>query len=410
MNFLNYILREFIYFYNEIAIYLVFGFVVAGILYVLFPTSMVKKHLGNDTFASVIKSSLFGIPLPLCSCGVVPVATSLKNNGASRGATVSFLISTPQVGADSFLITYSLLGWVFALFRVIASIITAMFAGIAVNITRMRQQIEKIRQKETEPLSSAKSRLRNVAEYVEFELLGSIANSLVVGMIVAAGIAVIIPDDFFLKYLNSNLLSMLLMLIAGIPMYVCASASTPIAASLIMKGLSPGAGLVFLLTGPATNAVTISAVVKVLGKKAVVIYLVSIAAVAVGLGYLLNVIAARYGFGEIITTHQHQLLPSWLKVFGSLLLTAMLLLYYGMKLKKRFFKMQDNKQRSGYEFSVDGMTCRHCVRTVKNAVESVDGTKNVQVDLESHKVYLDVDSDSVIENVKTRVKDAGYTV
>ncbi len=219
-----------------------------------------------------------------------------------------------------------------------------------------------------------------------------------------------IPDGFFLKYLNSNLLSMLLMLIAGIPMYVCASASTPIAASLIMKGLSPGAGLVFLLTGPATNAVTISAVVKVLGKKAVVIYLVSIAAVAVGLGYLLNIIAARYGFGGIITTHQHQLLPSWLKVFGSLLLTTMLLLYYGMKLRKRFFKMQDKKQRFGYEFSVDGMTCRHCVRTVKNAVESVDGTKNVQVDLESHKVYLDVDSDSVIENVKARVKDAGYTV
>ena len=134
MDFLSVILKETILFFNEVSIYLLFGFIIAGILHVLFPESIIRRHLGRDSFGSVLKSTLFGIPIPLCSCGVVPVAASLRNSGASKGATISFLISTPQVGADSFMITYSLLGWIFALFRIVASLITAMAAGIMVNI------------------------------------------------------------------------------------------------------------------------------------------------------------------------------------------------------------------------------------------------------------------------------------
>ncbi|MDY6972131.1 MAG: permease, partial [Thermodesulfobacteriota bacterium] len=134
MDILYYILRESLFFFNEVAIYLLFGFIMAGALHVLFPESIVRRHLGHRTFRSALKSTLFGIPIPLCSCGVVPVAASMRNSGASRGATVSFLIATPQVGADSFMITYSLLGWVFALFRIAAALLTAITAGIAVNL------------------------------------------------------------------------------------------------------------------------------------------------------------------------------------------------------------------------------------------------------------------------------------
>ncbi len=410
MSYLIYLVDEFLYFFNEIAIYLVFGFVVAAILYVLFPTAVVKQHLGNDNFTSVIKSSLFGIPLPLCSCGVVPVATALKRNGASDGATVSFLISTPQVGADSFLITYSLLGWIFALFRIIASTITAMFAGFITNLFRKKRTPPGALDSNDAANTDIKSRANNMFSYIEFELLGSIANSLLLGMGIAAVIAVVVPNGFFVKYLNSNLLSMLLMMVVGIPMYVCASASTPIAASLILKGLSPGAGLVFLLTGPATNAVTISAVVNVLGKKAVSIYLFSIAVVALGLGYLLNIITLQYGFREIITTHQHDLLPGWVKLFGSVTLAFMLLLYYGRRVQQRYLSSSAQDRRTTTVLSVNDMTCQHCVHAVKTAAKSVQGVRHVRVNLDQKKVFLDAGSKDMIKKVKNNIRNAGYSV
>ncbi|MBE9546257.1 MAG: permease, partial [Proteobacteria bacterium] len=228
MNFLVHILKEILFFFNEVSIYLLFGFVIAGVLHVLFPDSIVRRHLGRDSFGSVIKSTLFGIPLPLCSCGALPVAASLNKSGASKGATISFLIATPQVGADSFMITYSLLGWIFALFRIAASLITATIAGIMVNIIG-RQDTDQ----SEEPLSNDTfaegfgQRLKSIFGYIEYDLLGSIANALLVGIIAAGIITALIPDGFLEKYLGSHFLSMVLMLIVGIPMYVCAAASTP---------------------------------------------------------------------------------------------------------------------------------------------------------------------------------------
>ncbi len=280
------VLKEMLFFINEVSAYLLFGFLIAGIIHIVYPRSVIKNHLGNDTFSSVLKSAVFGIPLPLCSCGVVPVAASLRKNGASKGASISFLIATPQIGADSFFITYSLLGWVFAIFRIIASFITAITAGIIVNLTgSKKERDEPVAAVQTED-SGRKERLKKIAEYIEFELLGSIIIPLIAGIIIAGVISALIPAGFFEKYIGDSFLSMLLMLIIGIPMYICAASSTPIAASLILKGISPGAALVFLLTGPATNAITISTVFKTLGRRTTVIYLLSISIISLILGYL----------------------------------------------------------------------------------------------------------------------------
>ncbi len=231
-------LKEIVYFFNEISIYLIFGFLVAGVLHVLFPESLVRKHLGRSSLGSVVKSTLFGIPLPLCSCSVVPVATSLRKSGASKGAVVSFLITTPQIGADSFMVTYSLIGWVFALFRIAASAVTALIAGIVINLFDRKDNGSETDSKSMDQLNgSYKERLRSIFSYIEYELLGSIANALLVGIVVAAVIGVLIPNTFFDQYLGSPFLSMMIMLAIGIPIYVCASASTPIAASLLMKGI-----------------------------------------------------------------------------------------------------------------------------------------------------------------------------
>ena len=411
MNFLSVLLKEILFFFNEVSVYLLLGFIIAGVLHVLFPESIIRRHLGQNSIYSVIKSTLFGIPIPLCSCGVVPVAASLKNSGASKGATISFLISTPQVGADSFMITFSLLGWVFGLFRIAASLITSIIAGIIVNIMSGRN-ISQSGDSTPNGISNEgfSLRLKSLFDYIEYDLMGSIANALLAGIITAGIIGVLIPDGFFEKYMGSDFLSMLFMMIIGIPMYVCASASTPIAASLIMKGISPGAGLVFLLTGPATNAMTISTILKILGKRSTAVYLGAIAVVSLGLGYLLNIFAAQYGFHRIIMLHQHEMLPEWLKICGSIVLALMLGWYY---LKTKILNktgseknMSDNKIR----LHVKGMTCMHCAGNVKKAVESVAGTLGVSVDLDGKTVSFETEEGGDIAKVKIAIKNAGYEV
>jgi len=411
MDFLSVIFKETIFFFNEVSIYLLFGFIIAGILHVLFPESIIRRHLGSDSFGSVLKSTLFGIPIPLCSCGVVPVAASLRNSGASKGATISFLISTPQVGADSFMITYSLLGWVFALFRIVASLITAMAAGIMVNILSRNDSPQS---GESPPNINSEEgfgrRIKSILQYVEYDLLGSIANALMVGIIAAGIITALIPEGFFDRYLGSDFLSMILMLLIGIPLYVCAAASTPIAASLIMKGISPGAALVFLLTGPATNAITIATTARVLGKKSTVVYLAAIALVSLALGYLLNVLTAQYGFQKIIMVHQHEMLPEWLKIAGSIALALMLGWYYfNLKVLSRLRRGKDMTEGK-ISLDVQGMTCMHCAGNVKKAVESVAGTSGVSVDLEGKKVEFEVSEEDNIAKVKEAIVGAGYTV
>ena len=392
------------------AIYLVFGFIVAGILHVLFPDSIVRKHLGKGSFGSVVKSTLFGIPLPLCSCGVVPVATSLRRSKASKGSVVSFLISTPQVGADSFLITYSLIGWIFAIFRVIASLITAFFAGILINIFD-KEPIEETEKNGVLPetVTSYADRLKSLPEYIEYELFGSIANYLLLGLLIAGLIGVFIPDNFFETYLSNSFLSMLLMLVVGIPMYVCASASTPIAASLLMKGISPGAALVFLLTGPATNAVSFSTVTKIVGKKSTIIYLVSIAIVSLALGYLLNIFSDSFGIKESMIHHHHETIPDWLKLTGSIIMVIMFFWYF-IKLYfiGRFMKKDTKINIDRFQLDVQGMTCMHCAGNVKKAVESFEGASDVEVILNENKVEFLLDDPQNMDQVKERIKAAGY--
>ncbi len=401
--------RELLFFFNEIAIYLLFGFLVAGVLHVVFPDSFIRKHLGKSSVGSVIKSTLFGIPLPICSCGVIPVATSLKNSGASRGATISFLISTPQVGADSFMITYSLLGWVFGVFRIVSSLITALVAGILVNLVGKDGDAPFF--VTSAPVMKAQTmaqRARSMPGYVEYTLLGSIADRLIIGIVLAALISIAIPDHFFQDYLNSDFLSMLLMLVIGIPMYVCASASTPIAAALIMKGISPGAALIFLLTGPATNIIGISAVHKIVGRTSTLLYLAVISIGSLLLGYGLNLTTNYYGFSNVITLSGMDMLPNWLKIMGSIGLFSMLAWFY---IKTKWIDKTKEKTMASNTrtLSVEGMSCNHCSGTVHKTLESIKGISEVNVDLEGKKATFITEDDGAIQQAIDAVIKAGFT-
>ncbi len=411
MEYIQLFINETGYFYYEMAIYLVFGFLVAGVLHVFFPDSIVRKHLGKPGILSMIKSTLFGIPLPLCSCGVVPVATSLRRSGASKGATVSFLISTPQIGADSFLLTYSLLGWVFAVFRIVTSVLTAILAGLSLLLFDQDSPAEKQSGDNKMNRSTPLQRSKELPSYIEYELFGSIAGTLLIGVLVAGLIGALLPEGFFMQYFNYPFLSMLIMLAIGIPMYVCASASTPIAASLVLKGLNPGAALVFLLTGPATNAVNLSTVSSIIGKKSTALYLASISIAALVMGYLFNLLIGRIGMETILQTHQHEMLPHWLKWTGVGILSIMFLIYYwNRKFKKLFTKEKGEINVSHLVLDVKGMTCMHCAGSVKGAVESVEGVSDVNIDLDNGKVDFELADPEQLEQVKTRIKDAGYVV
>lgn len=413
MDFFLLFLKDLLFFYNEIAIYLLLGFVVAGLLYVIFPESLIRRHLGKDNFLSVLKATAIGIPLPLCSCGVIPVAASLRRSGASKGATLSFLVSTPQIGADSFLITYSLLGWIFALFRIVAALITSLLVGFIVNLTDRNtpKASDPVFPVASLPEESLRDRLRNLPTQIVFNILGPIANPLLIGLLIAGLISSLVPDWIFARYLSNHWLSMGFMLLVGIPMYVCASASTPIAASLVFKGVSPGAALVFLLTGPATNTVTIVSVAKSLGKRAAVIYLSGIAVVSLGLGALLDYSAASAVVRQMAQCRHDSMTTSWWNLFGSAAIAMMFLIYYvKIKWMRRASKLSEDVREMKQTLQVEGMTCQHCAATVMKSVKQTAGTENVLVDLEKKQVEFELKDSAKLASIKDAIRSAGYDV
>ena len=281
---------------NDMAIYIIFGVLIAGVLKQIIPKDFVSKHLGDDNFSSVIKSSLFGIPLPLCSCSVIPFATTLKKEGASSGSVLSFLISTPITGADSILATYGFFGWFFTLYRVVTSLIIAIVAGVLENFFGKTPQDEIQECKSCcsgESCSStndvSKFSIKKVFDYAIFDIFKDFAKPLFWGLVAGAVITTFMPQnlsDFLNEY---RYLSYALILLISMPLYICATASLPLAASLIASGLSGGAAFILLSAGPATNSVTMGVVLKTLGKRALLIYLSVIGVFSVLFGYILDI-------------------------------------------------------------------------------------------------------------------------
>jgi len=282
--------------------YLLFGFLCAGLLSVLISPETVKRHLGGRGFMQVFKASLFGVPLPLCSCGVIPLFAALRKHGAGKGAGVSFLISTPQTGADNMSVIYSLLGPFFAIFSPIAALLSGIFGGMMVDLLDKKEPENKDVEKEEKSCCHEEkeeesccgkhvrkeSLLRRIFIYGFVTMMDDIAKSLLVGILIAAAISVAMPGSWFAGDIGKGLSGMLIMMLFGIPLYVCSTASIPIAAVLIAKGVSPGAAFVFLMTGPVTNAASIAVVWKLLGRRATMIYLGSIAVSALVLGTVLD--------------------------------------------------------------------------------------------------------------------------
>ncbi len=283
---MNLILEAFWELSIDMGVYILFGLLAAGVLHQIIREEWIQKHLGSKTHGSVYKAALFGAPLPLCSCSVIPFAASIRRNGASKGSTLSFLISTPITGIDSILATFGMFGWVFTLYRVFTSVLIAIAAGMLMNIFEPKeaakkgfafsavapQSAPKIVQI---PQSDAKKpfSLISVFHYGLVTLLGSFSKPLFWGLLIGAFISAAIPSNLNELFNDNRVLGYLIAVAIAAPMYVCATASLPIAASLIIAGVSPGAAFIFLSAGPATNTVTMGVVKSMLGMRALVIYL-----------------------------------------------------------------------------------------------------------------------------------------
>lgn len=355
MEFFQNILIESGTVFYDVSFFLLFGLFVAGLIKVLVPPDLLIKHLSKKNYKTVLKASLIGVPLPLCSCSVLPTAVALKKQGASNGATISFLISTPEIGVDSISVTYALLDPFFTIIRPISAFITAFAAGSAVNFFDKRddQKSKSLKKSDEKRHSSPKTDIKKkyswrtvfsrkgfkeTCHYGFGDILPEIAGWLVVGILFAGLISAVLPADFFTKYINNTFLSMLLMLAIGIPLYVCATGSTPIAAALIAKGLNPGAALIFLLVGPATNIGSLFILRKYFKKRDLVVYLASLIIVSLIIGLIISLLYTG-GIASIKAPLDggRTGLPSWIKIISTTVLAYLLLMiFYEAGVHKRF--------------------------------------------------------------------------
>ena len=329
----------------EMSPYLLFGFFVAGILSVLISQRLVERHLGGRGLWPLVKASIFGVPLPLCSCGVIPVSMSLHKHGASKGSTISFLLSTPQTGVDSIFVTLSLLGPLFAVFRPLIAFVTGVVGGALVDVFAHSPKDEiQVPPKCTDECCNGDKTSRRISRGLRYgfvTLPRDIGKAMLLGLVIAAVITALVPEGYFAEKLGTGIFAMVVMMFLGIPVYVCATASVPVAAALILKGLTPGAALVFLMTGPATNAASFATIWKVLGRATALTYLAAVAGCALLSGILLDYIAAGLDF-EIVS-RPGWMLPSAIKHTSAVVLLAVLTIAIFGKAKETKTQMPEKE-------------------------------------------------------------------
>lgn len=405
---------------NEMSPFLLLGFLLAGIMHAFIPKSIYRNFLGKKSIKSVINAAVLGVPLPLCSCGTIPTAMSLRKDGASKGATIAFLVSTPQTGIDSIIATYSLIGLPFALLRPIAAFFTALVGGILVNrfCDDDFECTEEAGKAAEEKKLSFKEKIVSAQHYAFVEMIQDIGKWLIVGLLFAGLITIFVPESFFATFADNSLLSMLFVLLLSLPMYICATGSIPIAVALMLKGLSPGTALVLLMAGPAINAASVLVVNKVMGRKTLVIYLLSIVGGAMFFGLLTDYFLPTEWFTESIdkikTCHGEH--TSYFNILCTIL---MIILLVNAMIKRHNHKCchhgsgnecdcHNEQNASNLVITIEGMQCNHCKKNVENAIRQVNPEVDIDIDLTTGKTIISGSAD--IEKTKKAIEDLGFKI
>ena len=394
---------------NEMAPYILLGFFIAGLIHAFVPRHTMGRHLSGTGFGAVFKAAMIGVPLPLCSCGVLPTAIAMRRAGASRAATTSFLVATPQTGVDSIAATWSLLGPAFAVVRPVAALVTALFGGVVVGKASGPEQpcTDGCDVPAEETAAGGRSFARKMADALRYgfvDLVGSIGVWLVAGLIIAALITVFVPADFFATIGASPLLAMLGVLVIAIPMYICATGSIPIALSLMLKGLSPGTALVLLMAGPAANFASFTLISREMGRRTAALYLGSIILGAVAFGLAIDyLLPAAWFVPSLSGAHAHgHAVASWPSLLCSAVLVALLVYSFILRYKSNHKRINAMTK----EYTIHGMNCPHCRASVEKCIAAIPGVRNVSVSLADGKAV--VDGDMTDDQIVRAVHDAGF--
>ena len=392
----------------QMAPYLLLGFLMAGLLHVFVPSNFFERHLAKENFKSVLLAALIGVPLPLCSCGVIPTAISLRKDGASRGATVSFMISTPQIGVDSIIATYSMMGLPFAIVRPLAALLTSI-AGGAVTTWFSKDEIIVRQNCSCENKDNRRNKLVELMKYSFIDLVQNIGKWLVIGLIIGTLITVLIPDSFFANLNLPSIVTMLIVLAIAVPMYVCSTGSIPIAAALMLKGLSPGSALVLLIAGPGVSIASLLVVGKSLGKKQLLFYLGSIIFGSIISGLFVDYFLPREWFAitSLCESTGHcasngVMNASWFEIISGIVLVLLLINAFMLKL----FKKEESINENQVIYRIDGMSCNHCKNSVEKAIKALDNVENVEVILGKKEAVVTGKPNDEI--VKKTVEELGF--
>jgi len=383
----------------QLAPWLLLGMLFSGLLHVFLPAGFVRRKFHG--FAGVVKAVLLGVPLPLCSCGVVPAGIGLKNQGASNGAAIGFLISTPQTGVDSVLVAASFFGWPFAIFKMLAAAVTGVVGGWCTDLVQ--------------------------ADEIDHWGAGQHSHShvwLLIGIVISAAIEVLVPDSALVSIGQWGLVpAMFFVLLFSTPLYVCATASVPIAAVLVAKGLPAGAALVFLMAGPATNVTTIGAIFGRFGVKTLLVYLSTIIFGSMALAWMFDWLLTATIAAGASHVHDHS---NWWAITSAAFLIAMIGSFVwkdgrrwlrGRQMRSVDKSYSDSGSSQDFnpsggedvlkrrlKINVQGMTCGGCVGKLETALGKAAGVKAVHVDLKTEVVMIVGDPDLVeIERLVDRL-------
>ncbi len=417
---------NFIYILAEMAPYLLFGFLVAGILSQIIPTSWVQQHLAGRGYSPIVKSAIIGVPLPLCSCGVIPVMASLRKQGANIPAMLSFILSTPQTGVDSILATYALLGLPMAIYRPFIALITALLGGSVyywIEKKKIEQEVDileeeqKINKNEAN-MHDKKDGLYSISKVVHYGFITlprEIVRPLILGIVIASVITTLIPPGIISNFLNIGILQIFMAILVGIPIYVCATASIPVALSLIYLGASPGSALAFLIAGPATNIATISVVKQFLGRRAVIIYILTMIFSALFFGitfdYLIDYIPSLNISKISNIQHSHDIFYSRWKVISLILFILVLILGIlnidpWTLIKRRKMKIPENG--SYLKIKIAEMTCSHCVQKISALIRGISNVTDINISLEEKTAVIY--GTPSLEEINKVLIEKGYSV
>ena len=396
--------------------YILLGLLIAGLLHAFVTPQTMSRHLAQPGWKSVVKASLIGVPLPLCSCGVLPTAVAMHRNGASKSATSAFLISTPQTGVDSIAATWSLLGPAFAVLRPIAAMTTSFFGGIAVGKTENDYRTEPVTactvsQNTVETKKPLASRIVEALRYGFVDMVRSIGGWLIGGLLIAALITEFVPTDFFASLAEYPLIAMLAVVAVAVPMYVCATGSIPIALSLMLKGLSPGTALVLLMAGPAANFASVTLLSRELGRRAAAIYIASIVVGAILFGLAADYLMPRSWFPlpQAATggsCHATMATPGLFSAICGGILAVLLIVAMCSNIIKPHKHNHLNENNMSKQYQIKGMNCVHCQKSAQTAIAAVPGVESVTVNLSDGVATVEGNPDD--EAVFAAISTAGF--